>query len=263
MKSVLDFNKMKVAHEKISMVTCYDFWSAKIVSESPIHCILVGDSAAMVMHGHDTTLPIDVKTMAQHIQAVKKGAPKKFIIGDMPFLAHRKGVKTTMDAVETLIKAGANAVKIEAQPGQEKIIKHVVDSGVPVMAHIGLTPQFYHQLGGFKAQGKDTTSALRLHALAQKLEEAGCFSMVLECVPENLAKKITDNLSIPTIGIGSGPLTDGQVLVLHDLLGAQKDFVPKFVRQYANLHDVILNAVTDYHNSVTNKEFPSNKELYQ
>lgn len=261
MKSVLDFSKMKTAGEKISMVTCYDTWSAKILNESPIHCILVGDSAAMVMHGHDTTIPMDVRTMAMHVQAVKKGAPQKFIVADMPFLAHRKGTKTTMDAVEMLIKAGANAVKIESQPGQEKMIKHVVDSGVPVMGHIGLTPQFYHQLGGFKAQGKDTTSALRLHAQAQKLEEAGCFSLVLECIPESLAKKITDNLSIPTIGIGSGPLTDGQVLVLHDLLGAQKDFVPKFVRQFANIHEVILNAVTDYHKSVTSSEFPSLKEL--
>lgn len=262
MKSVLDFGKMKAAGDKISMVTCYDTWSAKILSQSPVHCLLVGDSAAMVMHGHETTIPIDVRTMCLHVEAVKRGAPKKFIIADMPFLAHRKGTKPTMDAVELLIKAGANAVKIEAQPGQEKIVKHIVDSGVPVMGHIGLTPQFYHQLGGFKAQGKDTSSALRLHALAQKLEEAGCFSLVLECVPEALGRKISHLLSIPTIGIGSGPHTDGQVLVLHDLLGAQKDFVPKFVRQFANIHDTILTAVTEYHDSVTKNEFPS-KELYQ
>lgn len=263
MKNVLEFGKKKMAHEKISMVTCYDYWSAKILNSSSIDCILVGDSAAMVMHGHDSTIPIDIKTMAAHVAAVKRGAPDKFIVGDMPFLTHCKGIKYAMDSVEKLMCAGAQAVKIEAQHGHEKIIKHIVDSGVPVMGHLGLTPQFVNQLGGYKIQGKDTSSALRLLALSKSLEEAGCFSIVAECIPEQLAKKITAQLHIPLIGIGSGNSTDGQVLVLHDLLGAQNDFQPKFARQFVNIHDIILNAVNDYHSSVVDQNFPSNKEIYQ
>jgi 3-methyl-2-oxobutanoate hydroxymethyltransferase len=263
MKSVLDFSKKKTAKEKISMVTCYDYWSAKILNESNIDCILVGDSAAMVMHGHDSTIPMDVKTMAAHIAAVKKGAPDKFIVGDMPFLTHCKGVKYAMDSVEKLMCAGAQAVKIEAQHGHEKIIKHIVDSGVPVMGHVGLTPQFVNQLGGYKVQGKDTSSALRLVALSKTLEDSGCFAIVAECIPEELAKKITAQLYIPLIGIGSGNNTDGQVLVLHDLLGSQKDFQPKFARAFVNIHDIILGAVNDYHKTVVQQDFPSNKEVYQ
>lgn len=263
MKNVLEFGKKKMAKEKISMVTCYDYWSAKILNASSIDCILVGDSAAMVMHGHDSTIPIDINTMAMHVEAVKRGAPDKFIIGDMPFLTHCKGVRYAMDCVEKLMAAGAGAVKIEAQPGHERIIKHIVDSGVPVIGHIGLTPQFVNQLGGYKIQGKDTASALRLLALCKKLEESGCFAIVAECIPAPLAKKITDQLHIPVIGIGSGQDTDGQVLVLQDLLGCQKDFQPKFVRQFTNLHDIILNAVNDYHQAVSQQEFPARPEVYQ
>lgn len=262
MKTVLDFSKKKQLSEKFSMVTCYDYWSAQILAESQINCLLVGDSAAMVMHGNDSTVPMDIKMMVTHVSAVKKGAPKKFIVADMPFLAHRKGTKYAMDCVEQLMKAGANAVKIEVQPGQEKIIKHIVDSGIPVMSHIGLTPQFVHQLGGFKVQGKDTSSALRLLALAKVLEECGTFAIVLECIPDHLAKKITAQLLIPTIGIGSGHHTDGQVLVLQDLLGCQKSFQPKFVRHYTNLFEIILSAANSYHKSVAQNEFPSEQEVY-
>ena len=262
MKTVLDFAKKKQLDSKFSMVTCYDFWSAQILNLSAVDCILVGDSAAMVMHGHDSTVPMDISTMAMHVSAVKKGAPDKFIVGDMPFLTHRKGTKYAMDCVEKLMCAGASAVKIEAHPGHERIIQHIVESGIPVMAHIGLTPQFVPQLGGYKVQGKDTMSALRLHALAKILEEAGCFSIVLECIPDELARKITCQLQIPTIGIGSGSQTDGQVLVLQDLLGCQKTFQPKFVRHYTNLHEIILDAVNSYHSSVSQNEFPSEKEIY-
>lgn len=262
MKTVLDFAKKKASKEKFSMVTCYDFWSAQILEASAVNCILVGDSAAMIMHGHDSTLPMDVRLMALHVSAVRKGAPSKFIVADMPFLTHRKGTKYAMDCVEILMRAGANAVKIEAQPGHEKIIKHIVDSGVPVMAHVGLTPQFVHQLGGYKVQGKDNPSALALLALSKKLEEAGCFSIVAECIPDALAGKMTHLLQIPTIGIGSGNQTDGQVLVLQDLLGCQKNFQPKFVRHFANLHEVILNAVNEYHETVAHKDFPSSQEIY-
>lgn len=262
MKSILEFQNKKNLKQKISMVTCYDYWTAKILSASQIDCLLVGDSAAMVMHGHDSTLPMDIPTMCSHVSAVKKGAPGKFIVADMPFLAHRKGVKATMDAVTQLMRAGANAIKIEAQCGHEKIIKHIIDSGVPVMGHIGLIPQSVNQLGGYKVQGKDTASSLRLMGLAKALEEAGCFSIVMECIPDSLAQKITKQLSIPTIGIGSGVETDGQVLVLQDLLGGQSEFLPKFVRQFANVHSVILNAVNQYHETVVKQEFPSSTEVY-
>lgn len=263
MKTVLEFSKKKFAQEKFSMVTCYDYWSAQILNKSQVDCILVGDSAAMIMHGHDSTLPMTVDLMCLHVSSVRKGAPDKFIVADMPFLSHRKGTKSTMDAVEKLMRAGANAVKIEAQAGHERIIQHIVDSGVPVMGHVGLTPQFVHQLGGYKVQGKDVASSLRLLALSKNLEQAGCFAIVAECIPEQLAKKITQTLGIPTIGIGSGNETDGQVLVLQDLLGCQKDFQPKFVRHFANLHDSILNAVNEYHDTVAQKSFPSQKEIYQ
>lgn len=263
MKTVPDFIKKKLAKEKISMITCYDFWSAKIINVSPIDCILVGDSVGMVVHGFDSTVPVDIRMMELHLKAVKKGAPDKLIIADMPFLTHRKGTKSTMDNVECLMRAGANAVKIEAQPGHEKIIKHIVDSGVPVVGHIGLLPQSVNQIGGYKVQGKDTSSALRLLALAKKLEESGCCALVLECIPEVLAKKITDQMNIPTIGIGSGTNTDGQVLVLQDLLGAQKDFSPSFVTKLANIHDVVLNALSGFHSLVQNPELLEGRDKIQ
>lgn len=263
MKTVPELIKKKLAKEKISMITCYDFWSAKIINVSPIDCILVGDSVGMVVHGFDSTVPVDIRMMEMHVKAVKKGAPDKLIIADMPFLSHRKGTKSTMDNVECLMRAGANAVKIEAQPGHEKIIKHIVDSGVPVVGHIGLIPQSVNQLGGYKIQGKDTSSALRLLALAKKLEESGCCALVLECIPEGLAKKITDQLNIPTIGIGSGINTDGQVLVLQDLLGAQKDFSPSFVTKLANIHDVVLNALSGFHSMVQNPEMLEGRDKIQ
>ena len=263
MKTIQDFNKKKIAKEKISMITCYDFWSAKIINDSPIDCILVGDSAGMVMHGFESTLPVDIKMMEMHLSAVKKGAPNKFIVADMPFLAHRKGTKHTMDCVEKLMRSGANAVKIEAQAGHEAIIKHIVDSGVPVIGHIGLIPQSVHQLGGYKTQGKDTSSALRLHALAKKLEESGCCALVLECIPETLAKKITDQLHIPTIGIGSGTNTDGQVLVLQDMLGCQKDFSPKFVKKMTDTYASMLTALTDFHSYVQEPEVFENRDKIQ
>lgn len=263
MKTIMDFSKMKLSKEKISMITCYDFWSAKIINSSPVDCILVGDSVGMVIHGFDSTIPVDIKMMELHTQAVRRGAPDKLIIADMPFLAHRKGTKHTMDCVERLMRTGANAVKIEAQTGHEAIIKHIVDSGVPVVGHIGLIPQSVNQLGGYKTQGKDTSSALRLHALAKKLEDSGCCALVLECIPETLAKKITDQLQIVTIGIGSGINTDGQVLVLQDMLGCQKDFSPKFVKKMTNTHDIVLTALTDFHHYVQHPELFENREKIQ
>lgn len=261
MKSLRDFYDKKRTNQKISMVTCYDFWTSCLIERSPVDCILVGDSAAMVMHGHESTVPMTVDAMATHVSAVRRGT-QKIIIGDMPFLAHRMSQEKTMQAVSQLMQAGANAVKIEAQPGHEEIIEYVVQSGVPVIGHIGLTPQSVDLLGGYKVQGKNPEAAERLFELAKSLEKAGCFSLVVECVPDRLAQRMSESLSIPVIGIGSGQDVDGQVLVLQDLIGGNSKFKPKFVRQFSQVHDVIGKALTDYHESVVQKTFPSHEEIY-
>lgn len=262
MNSILEFQAMKSAGEKISVVTCYDYWSAKIIENSNVDAVLVGDSTAMVMHGYETTTNAEIEMMVTHVNAVRKGLKSKVIIGDMPFLAHRKGLKTTMDSVELLIKAGAQAVKIEGANGSIDYMKHIVDSGVPVMGHLGLTPQSIHQFGGFKVQGKNEETAAQLIENAQKLEDAGCFAMVLELVPADLAKTVTEQISIPTIGIGAGPFTSGQVLVLQDLLGMDQEFSPKFLKKYLNGFMLITDALNEYNREVKEKTFPSENESY-
>jgi len=244
------------------MVTCYDFTSACIVQASGIDMVLVGDSAAMVMHGFDTTLPISVRQMARHVAAVRRGAPDKFIIGDMPFLSFRKGTGEAMNAVERLMKAGANAVKIEGIQGQEDLVRHIVDSGVPVMGHLGLTPQSVHQLGGYRVQGRSDESRERISRDALACERAGCFALVLECVPGSLAARITGSLTIPTIGIGAGRHTDGQVLVLQDMLGLNRGMKPRFVRRYADGYGIFLDALNHFAEDVKNGEFPASEERY-
>jgi 3-methyl-2-oxobutanoate hydroxymethyltransferase len=260
--NVLDFPKRKDLGEKISMVTCYDFWSAQILDDSDVDCLLVGDSLAMVMHGYDSTVYADVDLMALHIRAVARGAPNKFIVGDMPFLATRKGLQSTMDAVQTLMQAGASAVKIEGEAGQRELIAHVVESGVPVMGHLGLTPQSVHGLGGHKVQGRSQSAEEDLLASARGLAEAGCFAIVLECVPAALAARISREIDIPTIGIGAGPETDGQVLVLQDMLGMNPEFKPKFLRHYACGHKVVQDAVNRFHAETRHGCFPSPSESY-
>lgn len=262
MKTVLDFIQMKKEAQKISMVTAYDYWTAKIVNKSKVDCILVGDSLAMVMHGFPSTLQATVEMMALHTAAVVRGAPDKFIISDMPFLSYRKDLKTSMDAVEKLMQTGAQALKLEGVDGHSEIIKHIVQSGVPVMGHLGLTPQSVHQLGGFRVQGRDSDAAKNLMKQALDLQDLGCFSLVLECVPAALAEEITKTLHIPTIGIGAGVKTDGQVLVLQDLLGGQKDFRPKFLRTYLESSDSIEKALTAYDEDVKKGSFPGEKESY-
>lgn len=258
--NILDFQKKKEANEKISMVTCYDYWSAKIIAETDIDCILVGDSLAMVMHGHDTTIPATIDVMALHVQAVARGAKNKWIVGDLPFLSFRKSLDSSMQAVEKLVQAGAHAVKLEGTVGNLDLIHHIVASGVPVMGHIGLTPQSIHQLGGMKVQGKNAKNAAVLLEQAQSLEDAGCFAIVLECVPSLLAKEITTALAIPTIGIGAGPNTSGQVLVLHDLLGLNNAFKPKFLKKYVNGFEIMQQALQTYHNDVTELKYPDEVE---
>ena len=260
--NVLDFKKYKNENKPISMITCYDSWSATIIEESNMDCILVGDSLAMTMHGHDSTIPADTDLMALHTAAVRKGAPTSFIIGDMPFLSFRQGLVPAMETVEKLMRAGANAVKLEGVNGHSEIISHIVTSGVPVMGHIGLTPQSVNQLGGYKVQGKTDEKARQLIDDALALEAAGCFAIVLECVPASIGTIISEKLIIPTIGIGAGNGCDGQVLVLQDMLGLNNKFQPKFVRTFMDGFDTIKNALNEYDSVVKEKSFPAEKESY-
>ncbi|MCB0361967.1 MAG: 3-methyl-2-oxobutanoate hydroxymethyltransferase [Bdellovibrionales bacterium] len=254
---------MKDLKIKISMTTCYDYWSAKIVNTSPINCILVGDSAAMVMHGNNTTLAASTEMMATHCTSVVRGAPNKFIVGDLPFLSYRKSLGENMIAVEKLMKTGVHAVKLEGAAGNLELVQHIVESGVPVMGHLGLTPQSIHQLGGYKVQGRHHDSAERMTEQALALEKCGCFAIVLECVPSQLAESITTKLSVPTIGIGAGPHTDGQVLVFQDLLGLNLGFRPKFLRQFLNGSELIQSALQKFDQSVKNSHFPDKSESYE
>ncbi len=260
--NILDFSARKQAGEKISMATCYDYWSARILNQSDLDTLLVGDSLAMVMHGYDSTVHATVEMMATHVAAVRRGAPDKFVIGDMPFLSVRKGLQPAMEAVGALMQAGGNCVKIEGAAGQLDIMAHIVESGVPVMAHLGLTPQSVEAFGGHKVQGRDDAAAAAIVDAAQRVEDAGCFALVLECVPQGLARAISAQLTIPTIGIGAGAGTDGQVLVLQDMLGMDADFKPKFLRHYMDGHHTLLDAVNHYHQDVTSGNFPCAKEAY-
>src|SRR5262245_56698699 len=261
--NVQDFQKMKDAGRRVSMVTCYDYSSARAVADSNIDCILVGDSLAMPMHGYPTTLSATTAMMALHTAAVAKGAPAKFIVGDLPFLSYRKGLKDAMDAVHELMTAGAHAVKLEGVRGHAEIVRHIVDSGVPVMGHLGLTPQSVHALGGMKVQARTKAAVRALASQARELEEAGCFAIVLECVPSQVAREVTDLLRIPTIGIGAGPHVSGQVLVYQDLLGLNPGFKPRFLRVYANTFEVIRTALNAYDNEVKSGAFPSASESYK
>jgi 3-methyl-2-oxobutanoate hydroxymethyltransferase len=272
--NVHDFAIMKKNGQKVSVVTCYDYWSAKIVAMSNVDCVLVGDSLAMVMHGHPNTLHADVELMTLHIQAVVRGLHDgakpvverkhavKFIVGDMPFLSYRKDLNSSMTAVEKIMRAGAHAVKLEGATGNEALIQHIVASGVPVMGHLGLTPQSLHQLGGHRVQGKEQSVAADLLADALKLEEAGCFAIVLECVPAAVAADITAKLQIPTIGIGAGAQVSGQVLVLQDLLGMDREFQPKFLKKYLDGANLLCDALNQYDREVKDGAFPAAEHCY-
>ena len=260
--NVLDFQACKARHEKIVMLTCYDYTSARIVQDSDVDVILVGDSAAMVMHGYGTTIPADVEMMCRHIESVARGTKNKFIVGDMPFLSFRQSLTDNMRAVASVMKAGAHAVKLEGIEGNTQTIFHIVKSGVPVMGHLGLTPQSVNQLGGYRVQGRGDRAAKVLREEALACEQAGCFALVLECVPDDLATEITASLSIPTIGIGAGAGTDGQVLVMQDLLGLSSDFKPKFVRKYLDGRKLWQEAFNAYASDVKSGQFPATDESY-
>jgi 3-methyl-2-oxobutanoate hydroxymethyltransferase len=261
--NIFDFNVMKSKHEKITMVTCYDYTSACMLAKSTVDCLLVGDSVAMVMHGFQDTLSATVEMICTHTEAVSRGAKNKFIVSDLPFMSYRKSLTASMSTVEAIVKAGANAVKLEGAVGNLRLIKHVVESGVPVMGHLGLTPQFIHSLGGYKVQGKTEASAKRLLDDALALQEAGCFALVLECVPRQVAKTITQQLVIPTIGIGAGSDTDGQVLVLQDLLGLNVDFSPKFVKTFVDGNHYFASGIEAFVKSTKLSEFPADEHCFE
>jgi 3-methyl-2-oxobutanoate hydroxymethyltransferase len=262
MKSVGDFQRFRDEGNPISMVTCYDTWSARLIAEGPIDAVLVGDSVAMVMHGHESTVHATTEMLALHTAAVRRGIGDRFIVADMPFPEHRKGIGPAMEAVDRLMKAGANAVKVEGFRGHGEVIAHIVESGVPVMGHLGLTPQSVNQMGGYRVQGRDAEAARQMEADAHALEEAGAFALVLECVPAPLAQRITESLRIPTIGIGSGVNCSGQILVLQDLLGLNGSFRPRFLRTYAEGGAVIKEALQAYDADVKHEAFPAEKESF-
>jgi 3-methyl-2-oxobutanoate hydroxymethyltransferase len=262
MTTVRDFARFKAERKKISIVTAYDAWSAHLVGTSSVDAILVGDSAAMVMHGHRTTVPATVAIMALHTAAVARAAIDKFLITDLPFLSYRKGVAAAMRAVGSLLRSGAHGVKLEGVDGHERVIRQVVGSGVPVMGHVGLTPQFVNEFGGFRVQGRESAEADKIVRQAHALEDLGCFSLVLECIPANLAARVTSELAIPTIGIGAGPCTDGQVLVLQDLWGIGSERAPRFVRKYLDGDSVLTDALNRYDSDVKGGVFPGSAESY-
>ena len=255
---ITDFYNYKKPGRRISMITAYDYTMASLAAESAVECVLVGDSLAMVMHGHGSTIAATVDLMALHTAAVARAVKGKLVIGDMPFLSVRKGLAPAMEAVEKIVRAGAQAVKIEGLEGHEELVSHIVKSDIPVMGHLGLTPQSINKFGGYKAQGKDQASADRLAAQAQELERLGCFALVLECVPEKLAQRITGLLKIPVIGIGAGPFTDGQVLVMQDMLGLYGE-PPSFVKKYLDGRRLVVDALNNFDGEVKNSVFPEMK----
>lgn len=252
-----DFKRKKQESSKISVLTCYDYPSACTIAESDIDCVLVGDSVAMAVHGHETTLMATVDMMVLHTAAVSRGLKSQFLIADLPFLSHKISQSETMLAVKQLMQAGAQAIKIEGADADTcQTIAYLVNAGIPVIGHIGLTPQMIHQLGGYKVQGKNKEQGEILLQQALDLEQAGCFALVIECVPQHLATSITQALTIPTIGIGAGSGTDGQVLVWHDMLGLQTTFNPKFVKQFAQGQALFLEAINTYAQEVNAGSFP-------
>jgi 3-methyl-2-oxobutanoate hydroxymethyltransferase len=257
-----DFRRAKAHGRKLSMATCYDYTFARLVAKSPIDGILVGDSAAMVMHGHETTLTATVEMMRMHVAAVARGAGDKLVVADLPFLSYRKGLPAAMEAAHVLMAAGAHAVKLEGVAGHEDVIAQLVGSGVPVMGHLGLQPQSVQAYGGFKPQGRDAAGALAIARQATALEQLGAFAIVLECIPAVLAVEITGAVGVPTIGIGAGVGCDGQILVLQDLLGLNSSFRPRFARRFCDGETAILEALAGYDQAVKSAEFPRAEESY-
>lgn len=263
-QTVTTLQKMKENHEKISMLTAYDYTTAKLIDEAGVHCILVGDSLGMTMLGYDTTLEVTMEDMIHHGRSVARGAKEAMVVVDMPFMSYQTSVYDAVVNAGRLVKeGGAQVVKLE---GGERVcpqIKAITEASIPVMAHLGLTPQSVNEFGGFKVQGKSADAARTLIEDAKRVEEAGAFAIVLECVPDALAKIITETVSIPTIGIGAGPDCDGQVLVYQDMLGMYSNMKPKFVKRYEELGDVMKQAFTTYKEEVASGAFPEEQHCFK
>ncbi len=262
--NIHDFKRKKAASDKISLITCYDYPSARMIADSNIDAVLVGDTVSMLVHGHPTTVMASMDMMVLHTAAVARGLSQQLIIGDLPFLAYRVSTEDTLNNVRRLMQAGAHAIKLEgADQAICDTIQNITAAGVPVMGHIGLTPQSVHQLGGYKIQGRNSEAAEKLIQSAKALEAAGCFALVIECVPEALARQITEALTIPTIGIGAGVHTDGQILVWHDLLGLQTECNPRFAKQFIQGKTLLTEALNTYASEVSSQAFPAPEHTYQ
>lgn len=261
--TVLTLQKQKEEHDKIVMVTAYDYTTAKIMDEAGVNTILVGDSLGMVMLGYEDTLSVTMEDMIHHTAAVSRGAKDAFVVADMPFMSYQTSVYDAVVNAGRLMKEGrANAVKLEGGVEFAPHIEAIVKSSIPVVAHIGLTPQSVNAFGGFKVQGKDVEAAKKLLADAKAVEAAGACMVVMECVPAKLAAKISEELTIPTIGIGAGAGCDGQVLVYQDMLGMNMDFTPKFAKQFDNIGERMVDAFRTYMNEVQNGTFPTEKQSF-
>jgi len=262
--TVRDFLKKKAEKKKITMLTAYDYPFAKIVDETGIDAIIVGDSVGMVVQGLENTLPVTMDEMIYHTKIVSRAVKNALVIGDLPFMSYQVSIEDAVRNAGRFLKdAGASAVKIEGGAEVAPHIRAMTKSDIPVMAHIGLTPQSIHRMGGYKVQGKTEESAKRLIEEAHIVEDAGAFSLLIEAIPMGLAKKITEELSIPTIGIGAGPYCDGQVLVLHDVIGLFERFLPRFAKRYANLRDEALNAIRVYKEEVEKGIFPTEEQSFK
>ena len=261
--TTLRLKEMKDRGEKISMLTTYDYSMAKIVDGAGVDVILVGDSAANVMAGWETTLPITLDQMIYHASSVVRAVERALVVCDMPFGTYQSDSQAALDsAIRIMKETGADSVKMEG--GEEILdsVKRILAAGIPVMGHLGLTPQSIHKFGTYSVRAKEEAEAEKLVREAKLLEEAGCFALVLEKIPASLAERVSKELSIPTIGIGAGGATDGQVLVVHDMLGINKGFSPRFLRRYADLHTIMSEAISHYVEDVKSREFPNEKEQY-
>jgi 3-methyl-2-oxobutanoate hydroxymethyltransferase len=262
-KTILDIQKMKATGEKISVLTCYDYAFAKVLDSCGIDILLVGDSVGVVMAGHENTLPVTMPEICYHTRCVVRANPKAFVVADMPFLSYQTDLVSARRNAGRLVKeGGAEAVKLEGGEHIAPTIRAIVDMDIPVMAHIGLTPQSIHRMGGYRVQGKHEEQAERLLADAHAVEGAGAFAVVLEGIPRKLAKRITSELTIPTIGIGAGPDCDGQVLVIHDILGLCEKYSPKFVKRYADARELIASAASQYIADVKGGVFPDEEHSF-
>jgi 3-methyl-2-oxobutanoate hydroxymethyltransferase len=254
---------MKHKGEKIAMLTSYDFSMARIVDEAGVDVILVGDSASNVMAGHETTLPITLDQMIYHASAVVRGVKRALVVVDLPFGAYQGNSKEALtSAIRIMKESGAHAVKLEGGSEIKESVERILSAGIPVMGHLGLTPQSIYKFGTYTVRAKENAEAERLMSDAQLLNDIGCFSIVLEKIPAALTEKVSKSIEVPTIGIGAGGQADGQVLVVHDLLGITNEFNPRFLRRYANLYDEMKNAVSHYVKDVRDRDFPNEKEQY-